>query len=88
MNLRGVPVKSEEYKEGVEGYRRYRELYDSLKVGINKWRRDNNQKGDIGYGEIDQLIWYHFKGKKGRRRTEEALKRVTDRYLGSMSSSA
>lgn len=80
--------KVEEYKEGVEGYRRYRELYDSLKVGINKWRRDNNQKGDIGYGEIDQLIWYHFKGKKGRRRTEEALKRVTDRYLGSMSSSA
>lgn len=57
----------ENYKKDDDGYTRYRNLYDAVLEGINKWRSDNNQNGEIGYREVDRLIWYYFKGASGKR---------------------
>lgn len=57
----------ENYKKDEDGYTRYRNLYDAVLEGINKWRADNNQNGEIGYREVDRLIWYYFKGASGKR---------------------
>lgn len=57
----------ENYKKDDDGYTKYRNLYDAVLEGINKWRSDNNQNGEIGYREVDRLIWYYFKGASGKR---------------------
>lgn len=57
----------ENYKKDDDGYTKYRNLYDAVLKGINKWRSDNNQNGEIGYREVDRLIWYYFKGASGKR---------------------
>ncbi len=57
----------ENYKKDDDGYTKYRNLYDAVLAGINKWRSDNNQNGEIGYREVDRLIWYYFKGASGKR---------------------
>ena len=50
-----------------DGYLQYRKLYDAVLVGANKWRADKHQKGNIGYREIDRVLWYYFKGARGKR---------------------
>lgn len=57
----------ENYKKDDDGYTKYRNLYDAVLEGINKWRSENNQNGEIGYREVDRLIWYYFKGASGKR---------------------
>lgn len=57
----------ENYKKCDDGYTKYRKLYDAVLEGINKWRSDNDQNGEIGYREVDRLIWYYFKGASGKR---------------------
>lgn len=57
----------ENYKKEDDGYTKYRKLYDAVLEGINKWRSDNNQNGEIGYRKVDRLIWYYFKGASGKR---------------------
>lgn len=57
----------ENYKKDDDGYTKYRNLYDAVLEGINKWRSDNNQNGEIGYRKVDRLIWYYFKGASGKR---------------------
>ena len=54
------------------GYRGYLELYSHVVDGINEWRRNNQQFGrlsgyptsDIGFHEVDLMIWYYFKGRR------------------------
>lgn len=57
----------ENYKKDDDGYTKYRKLYDAVLEGINKWRSENDQNGEIGYREVDRLIWYYFKGASGKR---------------------
>lgn len=57
----------ENYKKDDDGYTKYRNLYDAVLEGINKWRSENNQNGEIGYRKVDRLIWYYFKGASGKR---------------------
>lgn len=57
----------ENYKKDDDGYTKYRNLYDAVLEGINTWRSENNQNGEIGYREVDRLIWYYFKGASGKR---------------------
>ncbi|WP_373580848.1 hypothetical protein [Collinsella aerofaciens] len=57
----------ENYKKDDDGYTKYRNLYDAVLEGINTWRSQNDQNGEIGYREVDRLIWYYFKGASGKR---------------------
>lgn len=57
----------ENYKKDDDGYTKYRNLYDAVLEGINKWRSKYKQNGEIGYREVDRLIWYYFKGASGKR---------------------
>lgn len=67
------------------GYRKYRELYRSVCDGVNLWRGEPSNEcaldgsmtiepfeGDIGFQEVDRLIWYYFKG----RRLDEAKRKM------------
>ncbi len=64
------------------GYRGYYELYSRIVDGINEWRRQNDKTcgaqgssaSDIGFHEVDLLIWYYFKG----RRLDDAKNRMED----------
>ena len=54
------------------GYLGYFELYSLVLEGINKWRRErigdegsnNAAVSDIGFREVDLMIWYFFKGSR------------------------
>lgn len=54
------------------GYLGYFELYSLVLEGINKWRRErigdegsnNAAVSDIGFHEVDLMIWYYFKGSR------------------------
>lgn len=63
--------------DSVSGYREYRELYRSVCDGVNLWRDEHPNEcpldgsmviepfeGDIGFQEVDRLIWYYFKGRR------------------------
>lgn len=62
-------------KQAEDGYSQYKKLYDSVLVGVNEWRSKNGQNGDIGYREVDRLLWYYFKGARGKR-TKRALSAI------------
>ncbi len=62
----------EDFKKKNDGYVTYREMYDAVLKGINEWRSKNGQNGEIGYHEVDRLLWYYFKGANGKR-IEQAL---------------
>lgn len=49
-----------------DNYEEYANLYCSVRDGINNWRKNftNLAKGEIGFEEIDHLIWYYFKGSR------------------------
>ena len=54
------------------GYLGYFELYSLVLEGINKWRRErigdegsnNAAVSDVGFHEVDLMIWYYFKGSR------------------------
>ena len=63
--------------DAVAGYQMYRELYRSVCDGINKWRSKHPEdccpsnatgikpfEGQVGFQEVDRLIWYYFKGRR------------------------
>lgn len=76
--------------DSVSGYREYRELYRSVCDGVNLWRKKpSNERsldgpmaiepfeGDIGFQEIDRLIWYYFKGRRlveAKRKMKQIIK--------------
>lgn len=49
-----------------DNYEEYANLYCSVRDGVNNWRKNftNLAKGEIGFEEIDHLIWYYFKGSR------------------------
>lgn len=54
------------------GYLGYLDLYSHIVDGINEWRKRENQTvgsnngsaPDIGFREVDLMIWYFFKGSR------------------------
>lgn len=62
------------------GYLGYLDLYSHIVDGINEWRKQENQTvgsnngsaPDIGFREVDLMIWYFFKG----RRLDDAKKEM------------
>lgn len=54
------------------GYLGYLDLYSHIVDGINEWRKQENQTvgsnngsaPDIGFHEVDLMIWYFFKGSR------------------------
>lgn len=59
-------------KKVAQGYLGYFELYSLVLEGINKWRRERTGDegssrapvSDIGFHEVDLMIWYYFKGSR------------------------
>ena len=64
-------------EDSAMGYQNYRELYRSVCNGVNGWRAAHPKEcrpdrglpikpfeGEIGFQEVDRLIWYFFKGRR------------------------
>lgn len=60
-------IFKKDYKN--EKYKEFAGLYKALKDSINDWRGKHGFNSDLGYSEIDRLLWYYFKGKQNQRKT-------------------
>lgn len=65
------------------GYLGYLDLYSHIVDGINEWRKQENQTvgsnngsaPDIGFHEVDLMIWYFFKGSR-LDEAKETMKKI------------